>query len=117
MTRQVFPEENPSVTVPASEAKAAEDIPAASAEEEERREERERVATPPATHQVILEGNVIVPDPPVLHRTEVENTEAATNTATNANDVVMAEDNVEPEANVVHCECRSHCSTSQASQN
>ena len=31
---------------------------------------------------------------------EVENTEAATNNATEANDLVMDEDNVEPEANV-----------------
>ena len=60
MARQVFPEENPSVTVPESEAKAAKDILATSAEEEERREEIERVATPLATDQVILEENVIV---------------------------------------------------------
>ena len=34
VARQVFPEENPSVTVQASEAKAAEEIPAASADED-----------------------------------------------------------------------------------
>ena len=36
VARQVFLEENPSVMVPKSEAKAAEDIPAASTDEEER---------------------------------------------------------------------------------
>ena len=45
---------------------------------------------------------MIVPDPPVLQQMEVENTKAATNTATDVNDVVMAEYNVEREANVVH---------------
>ena len=49
VARQVFPEENPSVTVPESEAKAVEDILAASAKEEERREET--VATPPTIDQ------------------------------------------------------------------
>ena len=41
-----------------------------------------------------------MPDPPVVDQMEVENNEAATNTATESNDRVMAEDNVEPEANV-----------------
>ena len=36
VAHQVFPEDNPSATVPESEAKAAEDIPAASTDEEER---------------------------------------------------------------------------------
>ena len=98
VARQVFPEENPSVTVPVSEAKSAEDIPAASTDEEERREER--VATPPAPDQIILEENVTVQDPPIVDHMEVENNEAATNTA-EANDPVLAEDHVEPEANVV----------------
>ena len=100
VTRQVFPEATPTVNVSESEAKAAEDILAASVDEDKEEREEERVATPPATDQVILEENVIVPDPPVLERTEVENTEATTNNATEANDSVMAEDSVEPEANV-----------------
>ena len=85
MARQVFPEENPSVTVPESEAKVAEDIPAASADEEKRREER--VSTHPAPDQIILEENVTVQDPSVVDHMEVENIEAATNTA-EANDPV-----------------------------
>ena len=85
-----------------SEAKAAEDIPAAlAAKNQETREEEARVATPPVTDEVILEENVTMPDPPVIEETEVENTKAATNNATDANDVVMAEDNVDPEENVV----------------
>ena len=98
VAHQVFLEENASATVQASEANATEDIPSALVEEERREEERE--ATPPATDQVILEENAIVSDPPVVDQMEVENTEAATNNATEANDPVMAEDNVEPEANV-----------------
>ena len=98
VARQVFPEENPSATVPESEAKAAEDIPAASADEETRREER--VATPPVPDQVILEENVTVQYPPVIDHMEVENVETATNTP-EANDHVLAEDRVEPEANAV----------------
>ena len=44
--RQVFPEASPTVNVSESEAKTAEDIPAASADEqEEPRHEEERVAT------------------------------------------------------------------------
>ena len=43
---------------------------------------------------------MIVTDPLVLEQTEVENTEAATNNATEVNDTIMAEDNVEPEATV-----------------
>ena len=93
VARQVFPEATPSATASESEAKTAEDIPAASAKEE-------REATPPASDQVILEENVIVPDPPFIEQMEVENPEATTNNATEANDTVMAEDNVEPEANV-----------------
>ena len=41
-----------------------------------------QVATPPVTEEVILEENVIVPAPPVIEQTEVENTEAATNNTT-----------------------------------
>ena len=41
---------------------------------------------------------MILPDPPVI--LEVENNEAATTNNTEANDTVMAEENVEPEANV-----------------
>ena len=43
---------------------------------------------------------MIVPDPPVVDQMEFVNNEAATNTATEANDPVVAEYNVEPEANV-----------------
>ena len=98
VARQVFPDANPSAIAQESEAKAAEDIPTASVEEERREEERE--AKPPTTNQVILEENVIVPDPPVVEQMEIENTEAATNNATEANDPLMVEDNVEPKANV-----------------
>ena len=44
--------------------------------------------------------NVSVPDPPAP-QVEVENPEAATTNTTEANDVVMAEDNVEPAPNTV----------------
>ena len=100
VARQEFPKATPTANVSESEAKVIEDIPAASADEdnEEAREE-ERVATPPATDQVILEENVVVPDPPVIEQMEVENTEAVTNNATEANDTVMVEDDVEPEDN------------------
>ena len=62
VAREVFPEATPTVNVSESEAKAAKDIPAASAEEERR---EERVATPPVTQEIFLEENVSVPDPPV----------------------------------------------------
>src|SRR3954463_7422469 len=54
VSRQVFPEASPTVNNPESEPKAAEDIPAASADdqEEETREEEARVDTPP-TNQVV----------------------------------------------------------------
>ena len=55
----------------------------------------------PAAEQVILEENVTVPDPPVIERMEVETTEAATTNDAEATDILMAEDNVELEANVV----------------
>ena len=45
VARQVFLEENPSVTVPESEAKTTEDIPAASTDEEEKKR-RESCYTP-----------------------------------------------------------------------
>ena len=96
VARQVFPEATPTANVSESEAKAAEDIPATSADEDQGEREEERVATPPATDQVILEENVTVPDPPVIQQTEVETTEAATNNATEASDLVMADANVEP---------------------
>ena len=97
------PQVPPTVHVSESEAKTAEDIPAASAdEEEEPRVEVERVATTPATDQVILEENVIAPVPPVIEETEVENTKATTKNTTDANDVVMAEANVAPTVNTMH---------------
>ena len=50
VSRQVFPKASPTANIPESEAKAAEDIPAASADEqEEPRNEEERVATPQPT--------------------------------------------------------------------
>ena len=54
VARQVFPEENLSVTVPKSEAKAVEDTAVASATEpqETHEEEEERVATPPHTNKM-----------------------------------------------------------------
>ena len=61
VARQVFPEAAPTANVSVSEAKAAEDIPAASADDnQEPREEGERVATPPVTQEVVLEENVSV---------------------------------------------------------
>ena len=92
MARQVLPEDNPSVTVPVSEANASEDNPAASADDEH---QEERVPTPPITEEVVPEVNVPVPDPPA-HQVEVEYLEAATTNTNGANDVVMADANVEP---------------------
>ena len=65
VAHQVFPEATPNVNVSESEAKAAEDIPAASAEDKEEEQEEEREATPPASDPVIQE-NVIVPGPLVI---------------------------------------------------
>ena len=96
VARQVFHEATPSASASESEAKASEDILSASADNKE----EEREATPPASDPVILEENVIKPDPPAVKQMEVENPEAATNNATEANDSVKAEDNVEPEVNV-----------------
>ena len=56
----MFPEATPTVNVSESEAKAAEDIPATSADEEE----TPRVATPPSHQEAVLEENVTVTDPP-----------------------------------------------------
>ena len=98
VSREVFPEASPTVNIPESEAKAAEDIPTASADEEEEPHNQERAATPPSNHEVVHEENVSNPPVPEV---EVTNTEAATNINTEANDVVMAEDNVAPEANVL----------------
>ena len=81
-----------------SEAKMAEDIPAASADEEEEPRDEYRVATPPTIPEVVLEENVSDPPAPEV---EVTNTEAATNINTEANDVVMAEANVALEATAV----------------
>ena len=88
----MFPDATPTVNVSESEAKAAEDIPAASANDTQ---EEERVPTPPTTEEAVLEENVSVLDPP-SHQVEVENLEAATTNTNEANDVVMAEANVEP---------------------
>lgn len=84
--------------VPTSEANAAEDNPATSANE---RQEEERVATPPTNQEVVLKESVSVPGP-LTTQVEVENPEATTNNSTKANDVVMAEDNVAPAMNTVH---------------
>ena len=98
VSRKVFPEASPTTNIPESEAKTAEDISAASAndQEEEPRDEG-RAATPLSNPEVVLEENVS--DPPAT-RVEVENSEASTNTNTEANDVVMAEASVAPEATV-----------------
>ena len=98
VAREVFPEATPIVNVSESEAKAAEDIPAASAEENPEPRQEERVATPPVTQEVILEENVPMPDPPATEE-EVENIEVATTNTTEANDVVMANNTMVPEAN------------------
>ena len=73
----MFPDATPTVNVSEFEAKAAEDIPAASADDQEEPSiEEERVATPPTNPEVVLEENVS--DPPAT-RVEVDNTEATTN--------------------------------------
>ena len=92
VARQVFPEATPSASASESEAKAAEDIPAASADE---RQEDVRVPTPPVIEEDVPDVNVPVPDPPA-HQVEVENLEATTTNINEANDVVLAEANVEP---------------------
>ena len=99
VARQVFPKATPAANVTESEAKSAEDIPAASADDHQEPREEERVATPPVTQEVVLEENVSMPDPPAPE-TEVENIEAATKNTAEANDVFMAEANVAPEASV-----------------
>ena len=93
----MFPEATPTVNVSESEAKVAEDNPTASAKE---KQVEERVPTPPITEEVVPEVNVSVPDPPAP-QVEVENPEAATTNTTEANDVVMAEDTVDPAPNTV----------------
>ena len=50
---------------------------------------------PPIPEEAIHEVKVSVPDPPA-HQVEVENLEAATTNTNEANDIVMAEANVEP---------------------
>ena len=97
----MFPDATPTVNVSESEAKAAQDIPTASADDnQEPRHEEERVATPPTNQEVVPHENETMHDPPAT-QVEVENIMAATNTTTEANDVVMAEANVAPEVNVV----------------
>ena len=61
VARQVFLDATPTVNVSESEAKAAEDIPAASADDTQ---EEERVPTLPITEEAVLEENVSLPDPP-----------------------------------------------------
>ena len=61
VARQVFSEATPAVNVSVSEAPAAEDNPAASADEER---QEERVSTPPIPEQIVHEVNVSMPDPP-----------------------------------------------------
>ena len=63
----------PRPQVSASEAKTAEDIPAASADEEE----VPQAATPLSHQEAVVEENVIVTDPPA-RQVEDENLEAAT---------------------------------------
>ena len=81
----------PRPQVSASEAKTAEDIPAASADEEE----VPQAATPLSHQEAVHEENVIVTDPPA-RQVEVENLEAATTKTNEATGAVMAEANVEP---------------------
>lgn len=101
VARQVFPDVTPTANVSESEAKAVEDFPAVSADDQqEPRQEEERAATPPTNQEVVLEENESVPDPLAI-QVEVENTEAATNNTTEANDVVMAEANVAPKVDMV----------------
>ena len=101
IARQVFSEATPTVNVSVSEAQAAEDNLAASADEER---QEECVSTPPIPEEIVHEVNVSMPDPPAP-QVEVENPEAATTNASEANDIVMAEANVKleptsvPEAN------------------
>ncbi len=82
------PQVTPTMHVSESEAKMAEDIPAASAEE---KQAEERVPTSPITEEAVPEVNVLVPDPPAP-QVEVENPEAAT---TEANDAPAP--NVQPD--------------------
>ena len=67
----------PRPQVSASEAKTAEDIPAASADEEE----VPQAATPLSHQEAVLEENMIVSDPPA-RQVEVENLAAATTNTT-----------------------------------
>ena len=97
VARQVFPEDNPSVTVPVHEANASEEIPTAAADDRQ----EEPVTTPPTNQEVVLKENVSVPYPPAT-QVEVENTEAATHNATEANEVIMADANVAPHATTMN---------------
>ena len=80
------------MNVSVSEAQAAEDNPATSAIDEH---QEDRVSTPPIPEEAVPKVNMPVPDPPA-QQVEVENVEAATTHTNEANDVVMAEANVEP---------------------
>ena len=77
MARQVFPEDNPSMTVPVSEANATEEISAASANE---REEEECEAIPPTIEPVVNE-DVIVPDLPIVETSKATLDDVATESA------------------------------------
>ena len=92
VARQVFSKATPAVNVSTSKAPAAEDNPAASADDER---QEERVSTPPMHEEVVHDVNVSVPDPPAP-QVEVENPEAATTNASEADDIVMTEASVEP---------------------
>ena len=80
------------MNVSVSEAQAAEDNLATSADDEH---QEERVPTPPITEEAVPEVNVPVPDP-LAHQVEVENLEAAPTNTSEAHDVVMTEASVEP---------------------
>ena len=82
VARQVFSEATPAVNVSASEAPAAEDNPATSANEQC---QEECVSTPPIPEEDVHEVNVSVPEPPA-QQVEVENLEAATTNTNEATD-------------------------------
>ena len=52
----------------------------------------------PPTIELDVNEDVIVQDPPILEATEAEAKVPANTTPDEANDIVMAEDNVQPEA-------------------
>ena len=95
----MFPEATPTLNVSESEAKTAEDIPAASADDkEEPRVEEDRVATSPVHQDAAPEENVSNPS---ATQVEVEANVTTNNNTADDTNVVMPEDNNEaPEANV-----------------